>query len=285
MSAKIIALIDGSGYAQSVCDLAAWAGLRTGGSVELLHVLGRRDLSSAPVDLSGSLSIDAQDTLLTELASLDEQKAKLAHRRGRMILQAAAARLEAAGLGNHTSRLRTGDLVETVLAAEADAALVVLGKRGEAADFARLHLGSNLERVARAASRPVLVAARAFTPIKRVTLAFDGGTGIRKAIAYLAQDKLLQGLPIRMLTAGDDTPAAQDQLGQYSAVLRRAGFDVATRILPGEPEDVIAKDVQDEQADLLVMGAFNHSRLRNLFIGSTTTEMIRSCKIPILLFR
>ncbi len=32
-------------------------------------------------------------------------------------------------------------------------------------------------------------------------------------------------------------------------------------------------------------GAYGHSRIRNLIIGSTTTEMIRSCKIPIVLFR
>jgi len=37
--------------------------------------------------------------------------------------------------------------------------------------------------------------------------------------------------------------------------------------------------------DLLLMGAYGHSRIRNLIIGSTTTSMIRSCKIPVLLFR
>ncbi|MGH6772137.1 MULTISPECIES: universal stress protein [Brucella] len=40
-----------------------------------------------------------------------------------------------------------------------------------------------------------------------------------------------------------------------------------------------------EVFDLLAMGAFSHSRLRNLFIGSTTTETIRSCKVPIIIFR
>jgi len=37
--------------------------------------------------------------------------------------------------------------------------------------------------------------------------------------------------------------------------------------------------------NLLVMGAYGHSRIRYLIIGSTTTEMIRTCKIPVLLFR
>jgi nucleotide-binding universal stress UspA family protein len=33
------------------------------------------------------------------------------------------------------------------------------------------------------------------------------------------------------------------------------------------------------------MGAYGHSRIRTLIIGSTTTEVIRSCLIPVLLFR
>jgi len=33
------------------------------------------------------------------------------------------------------------------------------------------------------------------------------------------------------------------------------------------------------------MGAYGHSRIRSLIIGSTTTEMIRSCKVPVALFR
>jgi nucleotide-binding universal stress UspA family protein len=33
------------------------------------------------------------------------------------------------------------------------------------------------------------------------------------------------------------------------------------------------------------MGAYGHSRIRNFIIGSTTTEMVRSVKIPVMLFR
>jgi len=33
------------------------------------------------------------------------------------------------------------------------------------------------------------------------------------------------------------------------------------------------------------MGAYGHSRIRNLVIGSTTTEMLRSCTVPVMLFR
>ncbi|WP_330448510.1 universal stress protein [Paracoccus marcusii] len=42
MNDKIIALVDGSVYAASVCEHAGWLAARSGMPVELLHVLGRR---------------------------------------------------------------------------------------------------------------------------------------------------------------------------------------------------------------------------------------------------
>ncbi len=38
-------------------------------------------------------------------------------------------------------------------------------------------------------------------------------------------------------------------------------------------------------AHMLVMGAYGHSPLRAMIVGSTTTEMVRSCSVPVLLFR
>jgi nucleotide-binding universal stress UspA family protein len=36
---------------------------------------------------------------------------------------------------------------------------------------------------------------------------------------------------------------------------------------------------------MVVMGAYGHSRIRSFVIGSTTSEMLRSCKAPVLLMR
>ncbi|BBK40685.1 universal stress protein UspA [Allostella vacuolata] len=281
----ILALIDGSIYSQSVCDHAAWAARRLNAGVSLLHVLGRRDVSSTPVDLSGTLDVEGRNTLLAELADLDEQKAKLAQKRGRLILDQARARLAAAGLDGVATKLRHGDLVDTVLECEADASLVVLGKRGEAADFAKLHLGSNLERVVRSSRKPVLVASRAFAPIRRFLVAFDGGVSAMKAVDHIARSPLFSGLECDLVTVGADTAESRKRLDDAAMLLRAGGHVVKAEIEPGQADRVIARRVEAAGVDLLVMGAYGHSRIRNLIIGSTTTEMIRSCRIPIMLFR
>jgi nucleotide-binding universal stress UspA family protein len=43
--------------------------------------------------------------------------------------------------------------------------------------------------------------------------------------------------------------------------------------------------VQEWAADLLVMGAYGHSRIRELIIGTTTTALLRDTPVPLLVVR
>lgn len=283
MTKKIIALVDASIYAKSVCDHAAWAASRTGLDVELLHLLGRREAPERK-DLSGAIALGARSALLGELAELDAQRAKLAQAHGRAILDDARAILDAAGV-TAVASLRRGDVVEAVAEREPDTAFVMIGKRGEAADFARGHLGSNLERVVRSAKTPVFVASRAFRPIARLLIAYDGGPSAMRAIDHVARSPLYAGLSATIVTVGSDAERAARGLGDARAMLAGGGIDAETRVIPGQPDAALGALVTAEGFDLLVMGAHGHSRIRSLIIGSTTTEMIRSCKVPIVLVR
>ena len=281
---KIVALVDGSIYSASVCDHAAWISQRTGAPVELIHVLGRREASDTH-DHSGAIALGARTALMAQLADLDAQRAKLISHRGRAILEDAQALLEKAGVTEVTTRLRHGDIVEAVADVEGDARVILIGKRGEAADFAKGHLGSNLERIVRASHKPVFVASRAFRPIQRVLVAYDGGASVMKAVDHIARSPLFQGLEVHVVTVGSATPDVTKGLADAAAVLRAAGITAETSVLPGQPETALAKLVEEAPFDMLVMGAYGHSRIRSLIIGSTTTAMIRSCKVPVVLMR
>lgn len=282
---KVLALIDGSKYAQSVCDHVAWIGSRTEISVDLLHVIGRRDVSTEPVNLSGNIGLGARTALLEELSELDAQKAKIAHKRGRLLLDGAKDLLHAAGVTQIETKLRNGDLVETVLDFEKETDLIVIGKRGEGADFAKGHLGSNLERVVRSTRKAIVIASRSFKPIQKVLIAYDGGSTALKAIDQVARNPILSGLPCKLVMAATDTPENRKKVEDASVILKAAGFPVETEVVQGQADKVISEMVERDKFDLLVMGAYSHSRLRSLFLGSTTTEMIRSCKVPVAIFR
>jgi nucleotide-binding universal stress UspA family protein len=284
MTDKIIALVDGSIYSASVCEHAAWVAERTGSPVELIHVLGRREAPDK-YDRSGSIQLGARSKLLEELAELDAQRAKLISHRGRAILEDARKIVDEAGVAEITTRLRQGDIVEAVSEVEKDARVIIVGKRGEAADFAKGHLGSNLERIVRAATKPVLVASRSFKPIQKVLVAYDGGRSAMKAVDHIARTPLFQGLTIHVVTVGNATAEIKKGLEDAQALLKAAGIEADTSILPGQPETALSKLVEEATFDMLVMGAYGHSRIRTLVIGSTTTEMVRSCKVPVVLMR
>lgn len=284
MTKKIIALVDGSIYSESVCHHAAWIAKRTDAPVELIHVLGRRE-SAANSDLSGAIRLGARSKLLEELADLDAQRAKLVSHRGRAVLEDARAIVDQDGVTEITTRLRHGDIVEAISEIEKDARVILIGKRGEAADFAKGHLGSNLERIVRAAHRPVFVASRAFQPIQSVLVAYDGGSSSMKAVDHIARSPLFAGLKVTVVTVGVETSEIKKGLEDARALLKAAGMDADTRVIAGQPETELGTLVEEEGFGMVVMGAYGHSRIRSLVIGSTTTEMVRSCKVPVVLMR
>ncbi|MBC7280689.1 universal stress protein [Hoeflea sp.] len=283
MTSIILALVDGSTYAKSVCDHAAWAAARMQAGVDLLHVLDRPAAQHS--DLSGAITLGARTALLDELATLDEQRSKLLQQKGRAILDDARAILEAAGQKVVGAHLRQGEFVETVIEQEGPAGMIMIGKRGEEADVASLRLGAHLERFIRASHKPVFVASRAFRPIDSVIVAYDGGASSRRLVDHIARSPLFAGLAIDLVTVGQTTRETEKSQEDARAILEAAGLSVDTTILPGQPETVLADRVAQNGACLVAMGAYGHSRIRSFVLGSTTSDMLRSCKAPVVLMR
>ena len=282
---KMLAFIDGSIYSDSVCDHVIWAAAEDKFEVSLFNVIEGFYSAEAPSNFSGNLGAEAKNKLLIELSELDQKRAKLAQKKARLVLDLAKEKLVAGGIKTVETHLRNGDFVDTVTEFQDDADMIVIGKRGEAADFAKMHLGSNLERLIRSTNRPVLVAARAFKPINRILVAFDGGRSSYGAIDHVVSNKLYSLLECHVVIVGKEGSRGHKQSTHAENLLKKAGIKYQVFFERGEPEKVISDHVEQHDIDLLVMGAYGHSRIRNLIIGSTTTQMIRSCLVPILLFR
>lgn len=281
----LLACLDASPYANGVCDYAVWASGRLSASVELLHVLDHREIDPVPQDLSGVLGLGERDSLLEEYVAVEEQRHRLARRRGQVLLDAAAERVRAAGVAEVTAHQRHGTLVDAVAELASSVDLIVIGKRGESAAHAGADLGSNLERLARAVHTPILVVPPQFRPVERVLLAYDGGSAARKAVERIATLPLLPGTRYRLLLVGADDDRHRAQLDDATKLLADAGILVSAEVAPGDPERVIVAQIEAFRADLLVMGAYGHSRIRELFIGSTTTALLRSAPVPVLMYR
>jgi len=279
----ILTCTDGSQYSASVYQHAAWAATRLDLPVRVLHMV---ETTPHPAnDFSGNFGLDAGDELMEELAKLGETSGRLARLKSNAIMKDAATRFAEAGIASIDPIQRHGSIVEALGEYEPKDGLVVIGKRGEHADFAKGHLGSNLERVIRAASVPVLIASRAFVPIERILVAFDGGLSSQKAVTTMATSPLFAGCKCHLVAVTKPDSETAVAVKSAEVTLKGAGLEATSDVVEGRVEDIIASQVRELDCQLLVMGAYGHSRIRHLVIGSTTTELIRVCQIPVLVIR
>ncbi|MEM0967308.1 MAG: universal stress protein [Verrucomicrobiota bacterium] len=282
MISKILLCTDGSSYSREAARYAAWTSLSTGASVTALYVSDlRRFEVPAVMDFGGSLGIQPYQSLVSSVQEMESEKAKLLEEFTRKTLAEEGVTEEV------SFETMTGLLVDSIESFEKDFDLVVLGKRGESAEYAMDHIGSTLERVVRLSSRPCLVTNREFRPVHKVAFAFDDGASCQKLMDFLLHSDWLKPFPLHLLAVAegeDQGDKVADRIKVAEAALQEAGYQVQTEMLGGLAEDAIADYVERLSIDLLLMGAYGHTRIRRFLIGSTTTETLRRCKIPVLCF-
>ena len=282
---KVLACVDASAYADSVVDHAAWAAQRLEAPLTFFHALDRRPQSAPVADYSGNIGVHAESELLRELVEIDERRAKIAAAHGRSLIERARQRAALSGAAETDGVQRHGRLIETMTELEGDVRLFVLGKRGDGAGALHSPLGSHLERAARSVHRPLLVTPPAFRPIQRFAIAFDGSATTRKGVKMVAASPLLRELPCHLISVTDQPDELREAQAWACQLLAQAGFRVDTVLATGEVDEAMPALIAERDIDLMVMGAYGHSRIRRMLVGSTTTLMLRACPIPVLLLR
>lgn len=284
MSDCVLAAIDGSQFSEGVCDYAAWAAKALNAPLCFIHTVDNHARIAEP-DLTGNVGLGTREHLLETLSEIEEQHAKVSRKQGRLMLDAAKARVTALGIEEPACLQRNGTLVETLVENEKEVRLLVVGKRGETAHQASGHLGSNLERVVREMHRPILMVPKQFTQPQNVMMAFDGSKTARKGVEMLAKSPLFEGATCHVVIVGAETAENRSQLAWATETLQAAGHTAKGAIRAGDVEETLRAYKQEEGIDLLVMGAYGHSRIRHLLVGSTTTQMLRNAQVPVLILR
>lgn len=285
---KILLCTDGSAYAQVSYEYVAWWAKRLDNpEIKVLYVTDhRKEKAVKTKDFSGSIGVDAYQQLLDKLVEIESDRAKLNHQRAKYILHQAQDFLGEHGIEEVQTIHETGFLIDLFHQFEADTDVIVLGKRGETANFATEHLGVNMERLVRASHKPCLVTPREFKPINRVLLAYDGGISCQKALNYISKSPIFKELELHiMMVANKKKASATEQVQVAQEIAELAGLKPICQVLSGEPEAMMEEYIDQHDIDFLIMGAYGHSRIRNLVIGSTTAQILRGSHIPVLLFR
>lgn len=274
---RITALVDQSIYRKSVVDHAAWVAETANGTIELLFVVARNEhlANRMPVHPTGAIILSDGMTVDKELGRMRED--------GETLLAEAEGMLKSKQIGGVRTRIEEGNVDQVAVTAGAETDILVIGKRGEHADLARLPLGANVELIVRRSSVPVLVVSRAFRPVQRALVAFDIDDACAAAIDVLATSRIIPPIPVVLLHVGDETDEIRTALAQAASRLKQAGHGVTVEIVTGIAHRIIAERAVTDAADLVVMGTYGRSRLKSLIFGSLTNEVIRGTQTPVLL--
>ncbi|MEY4696032.1 MAG: hypothetical protein RIT14_460 [Pseudomonadota bacterium] len=127
---------------------------------------------------------------------------------------------------------------------------------------------------------------QAATP-RRVVVAWNQSaeamTAVRRALPVLKQADLVNIAVIDPPTHGAER---SDPGGMLCQMLVRHGVKaevaVLARTMP-RVSDVLARHLRDQNADLLVMGAYGHSRFREAILGGSTRNMLEQAEVPVLM--
>lgn len=280
----IMACIDNSPSSLAVCDYAAWASQKLSAPLTLLHVLDEEKYP-ATADLSGNIGLGSPEHLLEKLATLDAQRARLALEQGQHMLEKARERTIISGAAFPELKQRHGHLIESLSDLQKDIRLLVVGRVGEDSSRSEHSLGSQIEALVRKIHQPILITASSYKKPEKVMIAFDGSPTAYRTVQIFAESALGNNLQIHLVMVGANSEGNVAHLVTARGILGAAGLTVDAEIRQGEVESALHAYQAEHGIDLLVMGAYGHSRIRQFLIGSTTTTVLRTATMPVLLLR
>ncbi len=143
-----------------------------------------------------------------------------------------------------------------------------------------------LQHILRDSPRPVLTSPKQWREGSSVVIAYDGSLQASRTLANFVHSGLNKGLACHVITLHKDLHEATRIAGLATDFL---GFhDIAAVAYPVAGESSVAKFIlakaEELKADLLVMGAYGHSSLREFLFGSVTKTVLREAEVPLFLY-
>jgi nucleotide-binding universal stress UspA family protein len=279
MVKTILVAVDGSAHADAALEYGLWLARRLQATLVGLHVIDIVSIEGSFLhDISGSLGFEPY---LDFTAKMREALRE----RGRVLLEGFQRRCTEAGVPCD-SALGQGIVANEICDRARLADLVVLGHRGVNEQFSSGLLGSTTESVTRKSPKPVFVAPMQFHAITRPLLAYDGSQRASAAMHAAAEMASALHLPLTVLHVGrDDAANGAKPVDEARRYLQSYDVEVHAETLVGHAPERIVEFIRERAHDLLFIGAYGHSRIIEMVLGSTTEYVLRNTPCPVFLAR
>lgn len=160
--------------------------------------------------------------------------------------------------------------------------ILAIGQRGENAHYKRSIVGSIAEDLTRQSPRPLLICPSCSDRLETVLFPYDGSRTAEHALQFYVNGLKSLANDFVLLLVGDETSeehAVEEELSYFNK------HEIPVRIArrQGVPSSEILKVAEEENVDLVVLGAHGKNKLRDYLVGSTASHIIHKSTVPVLL--
>ncbi|MCX5759842.1 MAG: universal stress protein [Candidatus Hydrogenedentes bacterium] len=276
MTKRILIPTDGSDYASIGVRYAVALAKRFNAALLGLHVVDIRLLEGPFLrDISASLGTAPYVNYQGNISMILEE-------RGQAALDAFRHTCEEADVPCETVQA-TGVVVRCIVEKSELADMIVMGRGGEHSQWLDGLVGSTTAGVVRGAKQPVLVTGVDTPGTKRCLIAYDGSVHAKRALQAAASIAADWRLACHVLVVGD--AKATPLLDEARAYLVTHDVKAECVLRGGDPSETIVAYAKECAADLLIMGAYGHTKVRELVVGSTTAYTLNHASCPLLMSR
>jgi len=279
MFKRILVATDGSPYSDAAFDYAIFLAKGFGSGVVCgLSVIDIKMLAGPFLhDLGVSIGLGPFDAYQPKVRKMLQDKAQTA-------LGIGAQKCEGAGV-EYEPHLVDGIVSREIVSWAESCDLVAMGKLGQHAAWRSPLLGHTVETVTRATRHPVMVTPERYRQPGRALIAYDGSSHAYDAMHSAGEIAAKLGIPLVVVASHPEEEEARRRTQAAEKYLQRFGAQVKAVATTVRPEEAILRTAKEEACDLVVMGAYGHTHIRELILGSTTEQVMRKADCPILLHR
>ena len=278
MIKRILVGIDSSEHSRVAQRYAFYLARRLGANLIGLHVVDIVSIEGSFFhDISGSLGLEPY-------LDYSSRMREVLTGRGRAILDEFAQAARREGIAAE-SVLDVGIVANQISDRAKSADITMIGHRGVNERFSTGLLGSTAESVARKCPRPLFVSPRTFREIRRPVLAYDGSDRSARAMRAAAEISDLLSVPLAVITVARDLKLGAKTLDEARSYLEPYAITAEFKLVPGHAHEGIIGFLKQYDADLLFIGAYGHSRIIEMVLGSNTEYVMRNASCPVFLSR
>ncbi len=276
MIKSILLSVDGSGYTDTVLRYGIHCSKSCGALLRVLTVIDVRIFEWAvAAGADGFVPIIPSALYQEESRRILEKRADAVLEKCREILQQENCKFELHKI--------SGPPVDVICEQALTVDLVIIGARGEFARWESKMIGATVEAVTRLCNKSILVVDKDFSVPTKMLMAYDGSLKANRALTIAGFMAQHLNVPMVILNVTDQPEHGQNILREAERYLEPFDIEVKSEISKGMVDEVIVKYAETNNCDVIAMGAYGHSRIREAILGSHTEQIVRKSRVPVLL--